>query len=116
MFWKRNLQKALKFVTSQHPISKNTRDTLFNGENQIGYIEYRWSNDISNIVSMQIEKEHRLNGHGSRLLSYFENNMKDKGVKEAKVCILPDAKGFYMKNGYDQDGMHQSPAFYHKLF
>jgi GNAT superfamily N-acetyltransferase len=116
MFWKQNLRKALKFATFKNPISKNIRHTLTDGENQLGHIEYRWSGDISNIVSMEITEEHRLNGHGTRLLSYFENNMKDKGVKEAKVCILPDAKGFYMKNGYNRDDMYESSAFYHKRF
>ena len=116
MFWKRNLQTALKFATFRHPISKNTRHILTDGNNQLGYIEYRWSGDISNIVSMEVEKEHRLNGHGSRLLSYFENNVKDKGVKEVKVCTFPYSKGFYEKNGYTVDDLYDNPAFYHKQF
>ena len=108
---------TLKFITSWN--SNKIKYTLIQNKSKLGHIEYRYSNDISNITDLYVDKKERNKGHGRKLINYFEENIKNH-VNEIKVGCSSESIDFYKKNGYVSDKLYDNDEriniHYHKIF
>lgn len=69
----------------------------------LGHEEYYYDGINFEIKEFCIRTDIQGKGTGGKLLKYFEEKLKDKGIKKIFLltCLSNKTEGFYKKNGYN---------------
>ncbi|SFX52477.1 Ribosomal protein S18 acetylase RimI [Thermoactinomyces sp. DSM 45891] len=91
------------------PIGFHMKDSVGSVIGGINGIVY-WKERCLFITVCWIDEKGRGDGWGSRLLRHIEDNAREKGCKMAHLDTFDfQAKGFYLKNGYEIFGVLDYP-------
>jgi len=105
--WLYEYEKHISEKILKSKIENNEIYIVENNGKKAGWLRYNlfWDN-VPFMNMLYLLEEYRRTGIGTRLLQYWENEMRRKGYKNALTSTLSneDAQHFYRKKGYKEIG------------